>query len=268
MRAGGSCSNSGSPAARGFRCGHVPSESRSSRCPSRGGDIAALDGPAAEVYRRSPDEPWRVLRTRWRVAGDCPGARWRRGPCEQLFHQGNGTTIYRGDAYRPGYLGDAFIGDAGGNLVHRKKLRAPTTDDLLVGEGACRRTSNARDFWRAPDTWFRRSSSLGPDGCPLGSRHVPRDHRAPWSLPDALKSAGSGRGRDGRIWHPSRRVPGRSERWVIPGITASAWCLFRTWKRVASRTAARLILASRDAGRSRCCGVSRNLESTAGGCNP
>src|SRR5439155_17858377 len=29
----------------------------------------AADGPAAEVFRISPDEPWRVLRTRWRVAG-------------------------------------------------------------------------------------------------------------------------------------------------------------------------------------------------------
>src|SRR5205809_4159039 len=31
-------------------------------------DMAA-DGPAAPVYRISPDEPWRVLRTRWRVTG-------------------------------------------------------------------------------------------------------------------------------------------------------------------------------------------------------
>jgi len=35
-------------------------------------DIAA-DGPAAPVYRLSPDEPWRVLRTRWRVTGLFPG---------------------------------------------------------------------------------------------------------------------------------------------------------------------------------------------------
>ncbi|MGH8247377.1 MAG: PVC-type heme-binding CxxCH protein, partial [Gammaproteobacteria bacterium] len=29
----------------------------------------AADGPAAVVFRISPDEPWRVLRTQWRVAG-------------------------------------------------------------------------------------------------------------------------------------------------------------------------------------------------------
>ena len=33
----------------------------------------AADGPAAEVYRISPDEPWRVIRTRWRVAGQVSG---------------------------------------------------------------------------------------------------------------------------------------------------------------------------------------------------
>mgnify|MGYP003339124509 CR=1 FL=1 len=29
----------------------------------------AADGGAAEVYRISPDEPWRIIRTRWRISG-------------------------------------------------------------------------------------------------------------------------------------------------------------------------------------------------------
>src|SRR5436190_14759546 len=33
----------------------------------------AVDGPAAEVYRVSPEEPWRIIRTKWRVAGLVPG---------------------------------------------------------------------------------------------------------------------------------------------------------------------------------------------------
>ncbi|MEP6664304.1 MAG: PVC-type heme-binding CxxCH protein, partial [Verrucomicrobiota bacterium] len=33
----------------------------------------AVDGPAAEVYRISPEEPWRVIRTKWRVSGVSPG---------------------------------------------------------------------------------------------------------------------------------------------------------------------------------------------------
>src|SRR5258706_7987970 len=35
-------------------------------------DIPA-DGPAAEVFRISPEEPWRVIRTAWRVSGKVPG---------------------------------------------------------------------------------------------------------------------------------------------------------------------------------------------------
>ena len=33
----------------------------------------AADGPAAEVFRLSPDEPWRIVRTRWRISGVVPG---------------------------------------------------------------------------------------------------------------------------------------------------------------------------------------------------
>src|SRR5204862_8192881 len=29
----------------------------------------AVDGPAAEVYRISPEAPWRGIRTKWRVSG-------------------------------------------------------------------------------------------------------------------------------------------------------------------------------------------------------
>lgn len=33
----------------------------------------AADGGAAEVFRISPDEPWRIVRTRWRVGGVVAG---------------------------------------------------------------------------------------------------------------------------------------------------------------------------------------------------
>ena len=42
--------------------------------PSRLARISiAEDGPAAPVFRISPDEPWRVIRTKWRVAGAVRG---------------------------------------------------------------------------------------------------------------------------------------------------------------------------------------------------
>src|SRR5438067_8845768 len=82
----------------------------------------ANDGPAAEVYRISPDEPWRVIRTRWRVAGLVPGPVEGGGRPSGYFTGATGTTIYRGDAFSEEYRENAFIADCGSNLVHRKKL--------------------------------------------------------------------------------------------------------------------------------------------------
>ena len=77
----------------------------------------AADGPAAEVYRLSPDEPWRVLRTRWRVAGLVEGPVEGGGRPSGYFTGATGVTIYRGDAYGPEFVDNAFIADCGSNLV-------------------------------------------------------------------------------------------------------------------------------------------------------
>src|SRR5262249_38945808 len=86
-------------------------------------DIAA-EGGAAPVYRISPAEPWRVVRPRQRGAD--PNF-VKRAPATELvaigfFTSATGVTIYRGTAFPPEYQGNAFIGDVGGNLVHRKTL--------------------------------------------------------------------------------------------------------------------------------------------------
>ena len=46
-----------------------------------------VDGPSAEVYRLSPDEPWRIIRTRWRIGGVVRGAVEGRWPSVRLFHR-------------------------------------------------------------------------------------------------------------------------------------------------------------------------------------
>src|SRR5207253_1845491 len=82
----------------------------------------AVDGPAAEVYRISPDEPWRVIRTKWRVAGLVPGPIEGGGRPSGYFTGATGVTIYTGNALPPEFVDNAFVGDAGGNLVHRKLI--------------------------------------------------------------------------------------------------------------------------------------------------
>ncbi len=159
----------------------------------------AADGPAAEVFRISPDEPWRVIRTRWRVSGKVKGAVEGGGRVSGYFTGATGTTVYRGDAFPPEYVGDTFTGDAGGNLVHHKRLR-PNGASLL---GERPPDEKNIEFVASRDTWFR---PVNFANAPDGSLYVIDMYREviehPWSVPEEIKKhldLTSGRDR-GRIW--------------------------------------------------------------------
>lgn len=159
----------------------------------------AVDGPAAEVYRASPEEPWRVIRTKWRVSGLSPGPIEGGGRSAGYFTGATGATIYRGDAYGPDFVDNAFIGDAGGNLVHRKRI---------VPDGVIVRAQRADDeqkseFLASTDTWFRPVQfANAPDGCLWVIDMYRETIEHPWSLPPNLKQhldLNSGNDR-GRLW--------------------------------------------------------------------
>ncbi len=158
-----------------------------------------VDGPAAEVYRASPEEPWRVIRTKWRVSGLVPGPIEGGGRSAGYFTGATGAVIYRGDAYGPDFAGDAFIGDAGGNLVHRKKIRA--SGAIVKAERPA--DEQTSEFLASTDTWFRPvQMANGPDGCLYVIDMYRETIEHPWSLPDNMKKyldLTSGRDR-GRIW--------------------------------------------------------------------
>ena len=161
----------------------------------------AADGGAAEVFRISPDEPWRIVRTRWRVAGVVKGMVEGGGRVSGYFTGATGTTIYRGDAYGEDFRNNAFIGDAGGQLVHRKKIYPDGVS--LIGK----RPDDEQNFEFAAskDTWVRVVNfANAPDGC----LHVIDMYREviehPWSIPDEIKkhldlNNGNERGRIYRI---------------------------------------------------------------------
>ncbi len=168
----------------------------------------AVDGAAAEVFRQSPDEPWRVLRTKWRVAGVVPGMIEGGGRPSGYFTGATGVTIYRGDAYGPDFAGDAFIADCGSNLIHRKKLRRSLDGLSLVGERA---TDEAQsEFLASTDNWFRPVQFYNaPDGCLWVVDMYRETIEHPWSLPLDLKrhlDLDSGRDR-GRLWRLSPDQP-------------------------------------------------------------
>ncbi len=195
------CSNSdhlqhwvyeGDPAAANA-LGGLPSSRRS----------IAVDGGAAEVFRISPDEPWRIVRTRWRIAGTVPGGVEGGGRVSGYFTGATGTTIYRGDAYGAEFVNNSFTGDAGGQLVHRKLIRDAEDGVNLAGE----RPAEERgfEFAASKDTWVRVVNfANAPDGC----LHVCDMYREviehPWSIPDEIKrhldlNSGNDRGRIYRI---------------------------------------------------------------------
>src|SRR5262249_28248099 len=121
----------------------------------------AADGPAAEVYRLSPDEPWRVIRTKWRVSGLVPGPIEGGGRPSGYLPGATGVSIYRGNAFPSEYVGDAFVADAGSNLVHHKKIHANGVS-LLAQRPA---DEQKVEFLASKDNWFRPvQMANAPDG--------------------------------------------------------------------------------------------------------
>jgi putative membrane-bound dehydrogenase-like protein len=146
-------------------------------------DIAA-DGPAGPVFRISSAEPWRIVRTRQRVAD--PVMSKRLPPNELVpvgfFTSATGVTIYRGDAFPPEYLGNAFIGDVGGNLVHRKTLTKKGA------EFRADRADQKVEFIASTDNWFRPVNFANtPDGTLLILDMYRETIEHPFSIPEPIK---------------------------------------------------------------------------------
>lgn len=178
------------------------------RMPSTRQSIA-VDGGAAEVFRISPDEPWRILRTRWRISGVVKGVVEGGGRVSGYFTGATGTTAYRGDALGADFVGNTFSGDAGGQLVHRKLIRYAADGVNLEGE----RPADERgyEFAASTDTWVRAVNfANAPDGCLYICDMYREVIEHPWSIPEEIKqhidlNQGNTRGRLYRL------VPDRAD---------------------------------------------------------
>ncbi len=157
-------------------------------------DIAE-DGPAAPVFRLSPDEPWRVLRTNWRASGLVPGIVEGAGKASGYFTSASGIHLWRKDA---------IVADCGSNLVHRKTFR-----ETVDGPVALRPAEEKnREFLTSTDTWFRPVAfTTAPDGSLLIADFYREFIEHPDSIPTNLKARmdlNSGNDR-GRIWRVKPR---------------------------------------------------------------
>ncbi len=173
----------------------------------------AADGPQADVYRVSPVEPWRIVRTRLRVKGLVPGPVEGGGRPAGYFTSATGVTIYLGDAWPRTPHDMAIVGDVGGNLVHRKRL----VPDGVAYRGE--RIDERSEFVASKDIWFRPVQFLnGPDGTLYVLDMYREVIEHPASLPPIIKrhlDLTSGRDR-GRIY---RIVPDGYERRPTPRLS-------------------------------------------------
>jgi putative membrane-bound dehydrogenase-like protein len=164
-------------------------------------DSIAVDGRQAEVFRRSPVEPWRKVRTRLRVAGKVPGPVEGGGRASGYFTSATGVTIYTGDAWPEKYqqTSYAIVGDVGSNIVHRKRVE-PKGVSFRAD-----RVDQQHEFVASTDIWFRPVQyGHGPDG----ALYLADFHREviehPNSLPPTIKqhldlNSGNDRGRIYRL---------------------------------------------------------------------
>ena len=170
----------------------------------------ATDGPQADVYRASPVEPWRIVRTRLRVGGLVPGPIEGGGTAAGYFTGATGLTVYLGNAWPAEFAGWAFVCDVGSNLIHRKRFSSAG-----VGYRASRVDINT-EFIRSSDIWFRPVQlGNGPDGTLYVADMYREVIEHPKSLPSGHQAASRLDQRPGpwpNLPHPSSEIPKTNRR--------------------------------------------------------
>jgi len=115
-------------------------------------------GKETKLFRLSPEEAWRVERTRLRVEGIVRGSA-EGGKSSGFFTAASGITIYRGDAWPPAYRGNVFVGEAANNLVFRARV-SPSGVSRIAD-----RADEDFEFLASTSTRFRPVQFVdGPDG--------------------------------------------------------------------------------------------------------
>ncbi len=163
----------------------------------------APDGKFTTLFRISPPEPWRQLRTRLRKTGKFRGSD-EGGKPFGFFTGATGITVYRGDALPKEYLGNAFVGEVANNLIYRADVAANR-----VGVTASRADKDA-EFIASKDIWFRPVQFAN---APDGSLYVLDMYReliegAAFLPPEFLKYIPADSGNDmGRIYRITSAKP-------------------------------------------------------------
>ena len=157
------------------------------------------------VYRASPTEPWRLARSKIRLAQD---RKWAATyVAHDVFTACAGATIYRGAAYPQEYRGNLFVGEVQSNLIHRRTMKSVgVTFESL-------RADDNTEMVRSRDNWFRPANMIN---APDGTLHIVDMYREVIETPDSLPAeilaqidllSGHDRGRIYRLAPPGFEVP-------------------------------------------------------------
>ena len=157
--------------------------------------INNIGGGNVPIFRISPIERWRHIRSSRRISHSTRNSLGA-GVSHHVIDAGAGVTIYRGNAYPKEFYGNAIVGDAQNNVVHRMLL---TPDGVTFKE---RRADPGTEFVRSSDNWFRPVNFINsPDGtlfCLDMSREILESIHIPF---DVLKFIDLKSGRDsGRLY--------------------------------------------------------------------
>jgi putative membrane-bound dehydrogenase-like protein len=206
--------------------------------------VEDIAGGAVPIFRISPVERWRQIRSSRRIAHGTRSA-LEAGASHHVVDAGAGVTIYRGSAYPAEFYGSVFIGDAQNNLVHRRVL-LPDGPTFRAVRGP---REQSTEFVRSSDNWFRPVNFVNaPDGtlyvldmsrAVIEAIHIPLDVVKHIDL-----KRGRNQGRLYRIAPPGfqYKVPPQLSR-ASTGELIAALCCVNAWHR---DTAHRLIYEQQD----------------------
>ena len=119
----------------------------------------------ADLRRLSPNEPWRVVRTRLRVQGVVPGP-VETGQPSGHFTGTTGVTVYRGDAWPAKYRGNVLVGEVSWRwlfLVNVPLCLVPLLLGLRVVPHEGERTAAAREDRTRPSLGQQLALEQAPD---------------------------------------------------------------------------------------------------------
>ena len=195
------------------------------------------------VYRTSPVEPWRVVRTEMRIGGKFSGPVEGGGTAAGYFTGVCGTTIYTGSAM-PGICGHAFVCEGASNIIHHMRLEP---DGVAF---AAHRVEQDSEFLASDEIWFRPIQfAHAPDGTFYLADMYREIYEHPDAVPPSVKkhldlTCGNDRGRIYRIVPEGFKQPkpvklGKMPTVELVGLLAHP----NSWHR---RTASRLLYERQD----------------------